>query len=167
METNQLLGNPFIFALTRFDHRPRTDIRRKQINNKDFIVLCMFVAGPLMARELRCLSKAWRGDERKLNAYFIPHYGHTATDKFGTRRYKGTFGPRLVARLWYRAREHAARGYHRSPSGRAVAMVPFQNGLTLQGERRAVDLLRCPTVPSASPAARRARTDVKAGGLMV
>lgn len=135
-----ILANHLVRALVgQFKHSPRTDMAKKQLNNKDFVALCMFAYGPMGSRELSELASAWRGDKKVLNAYFTPHFGHTATDRTGQRRYGGVFSNANESKLWYRANEHQdAVKVH---GNTRVKMQPYANDLTWQGTARCKELL--------------------------
>lgn len=134
--------NQMVRLLSQFTHSPRTDIANRRINNPDFIVLCLYALGPFGLKELRVLSGNWRKawgnkpDFRVLDSYFTPHYGHTAVDFTGSRRYKGRFSsaPRRTFK-WYRKVAHLRAGVE------GPKMRRYQNALTMAGVDRAEELL--------------------------
>lgn len=137
-----ITANPMVRILSRFQHAPRTDVAKQRINNPDFIVLCLYALGPFGLKELRVLSgnwrKAWGGkpDFRVLDSYFTPHYGYTATDFTGGKRYGGRFSsaPRRAFK-WYRKVAHLRAGVE------GPKMRRYQNGLTMAGVHRAEELV--------------------------
>ena len=151
---HRLFDNDLVRSLTGFRHSPRTDMAKKTINNVDFITLCMYAVGQLTSAELRCLAKAWRGQFKVLDAYFGPHFGWTATDVSGGKRYGGQFSSARHTKPWYRKTENVKR--HRTlrdsrgdlREGTAdwviVPMQRYTNDLTVHGLARARHLLACP-----------------------
>ncbi len=158
-QTRDVTQHPFIQALCKFEHSPKTNMAKRQVNNKDFIALCIFALGPLSSPELRKLADAWRSTgthryPRILDAYFIPHYGHTADSPSGARRYGGPHSSAKHVKYWWRCQEHENRKarppkYSGVPEHmrEAVPMQVFRNDLTQQGLARVRQLLQCPEAP--------------------
>ena len=158
--TRNVTSHPFVQALCKFEHSPKTNMAKRQVNNKDFIALCIFALGPLSGPELRLLAGCWRGptwghcaqapsiNDRVLDSYFIPHYGYTATDVTGAKRYGGPHSSAKHVKFWWRCQEHQNRDWNgRGRSAPVIPMQVFRNDLTQQGLARVRQLLMCPEAP--------------------